>query len=82
MDIGPVSPIRPVTSIRSFSDGSDLSRVSPTQDRNQSRDDEYSPAGRQPGRGLEDEEDEQLATEEDPVTTPLVPPPGKVSLFA
>lgn len=82
MDIGPVSAIRSVTSIRSFSSQSEVSRIGETQHRNQSGDDEHSPPGRQPGRGLEDEEGEELASEESSGTATLGPPSGMISFFA
>ena len=82
MDIGPVSAIRPVTSIRSFPGGSDLSRVSEVQHRDQSRDDEYTPADRQASRGLEDEEDEEVAPDDPAGVAPVASSSGKVSFFA
>ena len=82
MDIGPVSAIRPVTGVRSFPGSSDVTRVSQTQHRDQSPDDEYTPTGDQAGRGLEDEEGEEVTDEEGSDTAPFVPPPGKVSFFA
>lgn len=82
MVIGPVSAIRPVTGIRSFPGSSDISRVTETQHRDQSRDDEYTPSDRESARGLEDEEEEELAGDESPGGAASTPVPGKVNFFA
>ena len=68
MDISPVSAIRPVTLIRPSSDSPDLSRVTETENRRHSGEDEYTSADSKAGRGLEDEEDEPAS--ESPAGTP------------
>ena len=82
MDIGPVSAIRPVTGSRSRPGGPDVSRVTETQHRDRSKDDEYTPADHQTPRGLEDEEGEELADEESSGNTAFAPLPGKINFFA
>ena len=81
MDIGPVSAIRPVARITPPTSTSDLSRVTETQHRSQTGEDEYTPADRKASRGLEDEEDD--AATEDPLA-PALPrsSAGKVNFFA
>ena len=61
MDISPVSAIRPVTLIRPSSGAPDLSRVTETENRGHSGEDEYTPGEGKAERGLEDEQDEAAA---------------------
>ena len=56
MDIGPVSAIRPVAMVKPSPAAPDLSRVFEAEYLGQPKDDEYTP-GRNPSRGLEDEEE-------------------------
>jgi hypothetical protein len=73
MDIGQVNAIRPVPPIRSSSpvsgngtDGNtDLSGIFASEFRDQQRDDSYSPS-RKASRGLEDEDSEEDAADDQP----------------
>jgi len=82
MDIAPVSAIRPVTMVKPSPAAPDLSRVFEAEYLGQSPDDEYTPANRQPARGLEDEEDETMAEELVDEQTLRTLSSAKVSCFA
>lgn len=86
MDISPVSAIRPVTPVKPAPSAPDLSRVFEVEYLGQSEDDEYTPGNRKPGRGLEDEEDENAVevpdTEDAPKNAPDPVGYGTVSFFA
>jgi hypothetical protein len=61
VDISPVSAVRPLTLIRPSPGAPDLTRVTETENRGRSGEDEYTPAEGEAKRGLEDEEDEAAA---------------------
>lgn len=83
MEIGPITAVRPVPVVKPSPAAPDLSRVFEVEYLGQSADDEYTPANRKAGRGLEDEEDEaaedlaEAGSDHEPVV-----PSGNVSFFA
>jgi hypothetical protein len=90
MDIGPVNAIRPVPPIRpsspvsgNASDGNtDLTGIFASEFRDQQRDDSYSPS-RKASRGLEDEDSEEEAADEQPAREQqYAPEESSISFFA
>lgn len=56
MEIGPITAVRGVAIIQPSAGAPDLSRVYEVEYLGQSGEDQYTPANRNPARGLEDEE--------------------------
>ena len=83
MEIGPINAVRPVSMLKPSPVAPDLSRVFETEYRDQSRDDEYTPANKKATHGLEDREDDSAQESLDPGDQPESDPPApKVSFFA
>ena len=82
MEISPITALRPVSMMKRQLEDPDLSRVVEVEQRARSEDDEYTPANRNPPRGLEDEEEDLQAQADVDVPKDSGSPANLVSFFA